>query len=112
MKTNFILANENITYLGELDYFKTNPLPYGIFNKKDTGCGATSVALENARPTIIAMPTTDLINNKVSQYPNERSKNVLLAVYAGIGKAEIAAYIKSVEVPKICCTYDAIAKLN
>lgn len=112
MEVKFITANENITYLGELDYFKSNPLPYGIFNKKDTGCGATSVALENDRPTIIAMPTTDLIDNKVSQYPNERSNKRLLAVYAGVGKNEIQAYVQSMNVPKICCTYDAIPKLS
>lgn len=32
-------------------------LPMGILNKKETGCGATSVILENSQNAIICCPT-------------------------------------------------------
>ena len=50
-------------------------LPSGILNKKETGCGATTVVLENQENVIIACPTRQLIINKVAKYPN-RLKNV------------------------------------
>lgn len=35
-----------------------------IFNKVKTGCGATTIALSNDENYIIAVPTTELIENK------------------------------------------------
>ena len=35
-----------------------------IFNKVRTGCGATTIALTNDENYIIAVPTTELIENK------------------------------------------------
>lgn len=35
-----------------------------IFNKVKTGCGATTIALTNSENYIIAVPTTELIENK------------------------------------------------
>jgi len=43
-----------------------------LFDKGKTGCGGTSVAIENQINTIIAMPYVNVIKNKVAQYPNER----------------------------------------
>jgi len=43
-----------------------------LLDKGKTGCGGTSVALENQINTIIAMPYVNVIKNKVAQYPNER----------------------------------------
>ena len=35
-----------------------------LFNKKQTGCGATELAIRNNIPTIIAMPYVALVKNK------------------------------------------------
>ena len=43
-----------------MDDFPTNC----IFNKVKTGCGATTIALTNNENYIIAVPTTELIENK------------------------------------------------
>ena len=40
-----------------------------IFNKVKTGCGATTIALTNDESYIIAVPTTELIENKC--YPTK-----------------------------------------
>ena len=34
-----------------------------LFNKKQTGCGATELAIRNSIPTIIAMPYVALVKN-------------------------------------------------
>ncbi len=67
---NHIQAPEGAVFVGEF----LDTLPVGILNKKKTGCGATSVALENNENTIVCCPTVQLIKNKVSQYPNKRCK--------------------------------------
>src|SRR5690606_19495910 len=56
-------------------------IPLGYINKSICGCGLTTVAIENSVPTIIAVPTINLVLNKVSQYPNERSDIKVLGVY-------------------------------
>ena len=63
-----ITAPTGAVYLNE---FMTT-LPSGILNKKETGCGATTLVLENQENVIIACPTKQMIVNKVSQYPNKR----------------------------------------
>lgn len=68
MNTNNI-ANQNwtinapagVTYLGEINKETNKPwmteIPTNcLFNKKQTGCGATELAIRNSIPTIIAMP--------------------------------------------------------
>lgn len=87
-------------------------LPEGIFNKKSTGCGASSLALEDKNPTILVSPIKELIDNKVAQYPNERCKYKLLAVYAGVTDSEISDYLDTEPVPKILVTYDSFKRLS
>ena len=42
-------------------------LPHNcIFNKARTGCGGTSIALNNGENYVVAVPTTELIINKCS----------------------------------------------
>ena len=49
-----------------------NDLPHDcIFNKVKTGCGATTIAIKNAENYVIAVPTTEIIENKC--YPIEQS---------------------------------------
>lgn len=102
-----------------------------IFNKVKTGCGATTIALTNDENYIIAVPTTELIENKC--YPIEdRDGNVkfwkkherraglspvvdnLFGLYGNFTlelKKKLKDYLSSVGVKKIICTYDKIDKL-
>ncbi|WP_281548389.1 hypothetical protein [Alistipes sp.] len=58
-------------------------------DKGITGCGATTLAIENDRPTLIAAPTVNLIKNKMQEHPD------LLGVYGDISNQEIADYLKT-----------------
>lgn len=60
-----------------------------IFNKGKTGCGATTLAIENRVPTLIAVPTVNLIKNKLPEHAD------LLGVYGGVTNQEIADYLKA-----------------
>ena len=56
---------ENVEFLTQWNGFE---LPKGILNKGVTGCGATSVAIEDEHKTIICSPRINLIKNKVAQH--------------------------------------------
>lgn len=93
------------------DFFDS--LPYGIISKGACGCGATSFALENNEPTILCVPTVEMVRNKVNQYPNERRNLPLLGVYEGITINDIETYIdKYKEKSKILVTYNSLYKLQ
>ena len=63
-----------------------------ILNKGMTGCGATSVAIRQSVPTIIAMPFVGLIENKISQCKD----GLLLGIYGdGDKRQEISDYMES-----------------
>lgn len=74
-----INAPQNTKYLSKF----MSTLPAGILNKKETGCGATSVVLENRENVIVCCPTIQLIISKVNQYPNERCPYYLQKVMRG-----------------------------
>ena len=76
-----------------------------ILDKGITGCGATTLAIENDRPTLIAAPTVNLIKNKMQEHPD------LLGVYGDISNQEIADYLKTHDRWKIMATYDAIPRV-
>ena len=81
-------------------------LPNGILNKEITGCGGTTLALEDRNKTIICSPRVRLLENKAAQYPNS------LLVIQGVGEAQIRAYIESTPIPKILTTYDSFRKVK
>ena len=56
-----------------------------LFNKKQTGCGATELAIRNSIPTIIAMPYVALVKNKTIYRKDAIS---VLGVYEGIWKIQ------------------------
>ena len=104
-----ITAPTGAEYLNEF----MDTLPQGIVSKNLTGCGATSVVLENEENVIIACPTRQLINNKVAQYPNEKCPYKLLAVQGGVGKHVIEEYIEECNEKqpiKIMVTYDSFPR--
>lgn len=81
-------------------------LPNGILNKELTGCGGTTLALEDENKTVICSPRTKLLENKVAQYPRS------LLVVQGVSDRQIKDYIESVQVPKILTTYDSFRKVK
>jgi len=91
-------------------------LPTGYINKVACGSGFTTVALENDKNVVIAMPTKVLIDNKVAQYPNDRVDYKLFGVYGKVTKSQIDDYvyecIQANKPFKILVTYDSIYKLQ
>ena len=110
-EVKMIKAEKGAKYVHEF----LNELPYGILNKKKTGCGATSMMLENKADVIVCCPTKQLINNKVGQYPNVRCPYTLLGVQEGVGKDDIKQYIAECEEKghpaKILVTYNSFHKI-
>lgn len=107
----YIQAPEGETLVSE---FLTT-LPLGILNKKRTGCGATSVALENHENVVVCCPTVQLIKNKVSQYPNTRCPYKIFGVIAGVKQNDIRDYItqcRGIQPVKIMVTYDSFSKVK
>lgn len=80
-------------------------LPKGILNKGVTGCGATSVAIEDEHKIIICSPRINLILNKHEQYAGT------LAVYGKVTENEIRNYLEQTDKPKILVTYDSLPKV-
>lgn len=103
-----VIPADGAEFCSEMDYFRQNPIPTGIINKKTTGCGLTTVALENPYPTIVSVPTQELIKNKVDQYPNERFDQPIMGFYADNNNLDaLAYYIDAWENPKIIVTYNS-----
>lgn len=98
-----IQAPKNALYCSDF----MSSIPLGIVDKKLTGCGLTTVALENNVPTIVCVPTKEIIRNKVAQYPNDRRKERLFGFHGEVTKAQLHEYIATTEVPKIITTYDS-----
>lgn len=104
-------------------YLHMNDLPNNcIFNKVVTGCGGTTVALQNDEDYVIAVPTTELIINKIGRpdagvgivsFFDGTSRYVygLHGKFATYMEKDILAYVGSNETRKIICTYDKISKL-
>jgi hypothetical protein len=102
-----------------------------IFNKVKTGCGATTNAIKNNIDYVIAVPTTELVENKCFPPKDREGKDVvwskrqkkagvsptngdLFALYGEFNqqvKVELISFLKKSGKKKIICTYDKIEKL-
>ena len=112
-----IIIPERFEYMDQ--YIKENPklFPEGfpvncLLHKGKTGCGGTEMVLNNERNTIIAVPTKDLIKNKIE--PNAQRKerrDYILGVMEGIEEYQIMNYIEQYKVKKIMVTYDSLPKV-
>ena len=112
-----IIIPERFKYMDQ--YIKENPklFPEGfpvncLLHKGKTGCGGTEMVLNNERNTIIAVPTKDLIKNKIE--PNAQRKerrDYILGVMEGIEEYHIINYIEQYKVKKIMVTYDSLPKV-
>lgn len=103
-----IQAKENCNFLNE---FMTELPVNCLFDKGKTGCGGTTIAIENDKDTIIAMPYVNVIKNKVAQYPNEECSNVLFGIYEDVTDQQIIDYIKNNQIKKFAVTYDSLDRL-
>lgn len=99
-----INAPAGATYLSD---FLTEIPANCLFNKKQTGCGATELAIRNSIPTIIAMPYVALVKNKTIYRKDDIS---VLGVYEGIQEQDIIDYAKSHSPLKIAVTYDSLPR--
>lgn len=95
-------------------------LPHNcIFNKVVTGCGGTTVVLQNAEDYVIAVPTTELIINKtdISVSGISRLEYNGIRPFGLFGRFDDAAerklkdYLNSSGTKKIMCTYDKVPRL-
>ena len=104
-------------------YLEMEDLPHNcIFNKVITGCGGTTVALSNNECYIIAVPTQELIKNKIERddagvgtytLQNGETREIfgLFGYSSYMMKKELRDYIESHEIKKIMCTYDKMEML-
>jgi hypothetical protein len=91
-----------------------NEIPIGYIDKTVPGCGLTTVALENNEDTIIAVPNTELIDNKISQYPNGRTDNEVFGIHSEIEDLDLRLeeYLATASPIKIMVTYDSLWRLE
>ncbi|MCR5889257.1 hypothetical protein LRS06_16085 [Hymenobacter sp. J193] len=102
MNTKTIIIPAGTEYLSEI--IKSLPANC-LFDKGKVGCGGTTIAIKDEKPTVIAVPFISLIESKVNQHEN------VLGVTAEVTATEIDKYVKSAKVPKIIVTYDSLPKV-
>lgn len=106
-KTIYTIPQE-VNYLSELDGFQ---LPKGVFNKKTTGCGGTTIALESSDNYVIAVPLVELIDNKVAQHEE------VIGVHANLNsrysefKEAVENTLADGNPVKVMTTYDSFRKV-
>lgn len=107
MIQQIIKIPSGIQYLSEfkMEDGSKYQLPNGILNKELTGCGGTTLALEDEYKTIICSPRVRLLENKKAQYPSA------LLVKGGVNKKDVAKYLEESQTPKILTTYDSLWKV-
>jgi len=118
-----------ITHRG--GFLTMEDLPHNcIFNKVHTGCGATTIVLENDQNYVVAVPTTELIVNKCypthdvdgnTRYwkpsevkPGKSPVKNLFGLYGDFTytlQGQLRAYLREDGVKKIICTYDKLPRL-
>ena len=90
-------------------FLNIEDLPHNcIFNKKITGCGGTTVALTNGEKYVIAVPTTELIINKIG---GTGDRDGIFGLY-GTFDYQLKKSLKNFKGNKIMCTYDKVQYLD
>lgn len=103
-----ITLNYDTEYASE----SMNDIPAGYIDKSICACGMTTVALENDKNVVLAVPTIYLALNKADQYPNTRSNNTVMPVWGETSSTEIDNYWRNSKVSKLICTYDSLHKVK
>lgn len=115
--------NQEIVTQLDTEYYSLPTLPYGYINKTVCGCGMTTVAIENNRNTIIAVPNVSLIENKVNQYKNKNAKLrsrtsvELFGIKGGVTREDIFNEVNKQTMDmnqpiKMMVTYDSLWKVE
>jgi hypothetical protein len=110
------------TYISEISELQ-NTLPHGILNKQITGCGGSTVALENKEDWVIAMPTRNLLVNKRYKYDVDKYTKLdnpiakLYCYYGGFqNQTDLDTYIEQCRADgrgvKILTTYDQLTRVT
>lgn len=109
LRLNPIIASKEYTYLDQvLKEFPTNCL----LHKGKTGCGGTEMVLKDKNNIIIAVPTKDLIKNKIEPGgARKERRDYILGVMEGISDYDIKEYLSKYEVKKIMVTYDSLSRV-
>ena len=111
---------ENFKIESDDGFLHLEDLPHNrIFNKVVTGCGGTTVVLQNAEDYVIAVPTTELIINKtyITQAGISKLSYNGIRPFGLFGRFDDAAerklkdYLNSSGTKKIMCTYDKVPRL-
>ncbi|MEZ5103530.1 MAG: hypothetical protein R2757_03460 [Draconibacterium sp.] len=102
MEKEIIQAPKTANYLAD---FMTKLPVNCLFDKGRTGCGGTTIAIENEIDTIITMPYVNVIKNKQGQHKN------LFGIYQGVTEVEITDYLNTHQIKKIAVTYDKLEYL-
>jgi hypothetical protein len=77
--------------------------PNSFISKGLTGCGATTILLENNQPMILSCPTNELCHGKSTA---ERHSGKVLWYRAETTDNEVREYMSTVTVPKFIAVYD------
>ena len=107
-----IEIKKEVNYLGEV----MKSLPENcLFNKGSVGGGGTTIALTEARNTIVTVPYVEMIKNKevqVAENTNGIYPYGVLGVYNGVDEYDIMDFIDDTEgFVKILVTYDSLPKV-
>ena len=90
-------------------FLNIEDLPHNcIFNKKVTGCGGTTVALTNGEKYVIAVPTIELIVNKIG---GAGDRDGIFGLY-GTFDYQLKKALKNFKGNKIMCTYNKVEYLD
>ena len=111
-----IHAPETAEYLQD---FMTELPVNCLLDKGRTGCGGTTLALENDKDTIIAMPYVSLIKNKQKQCNDKKIDVISIFSPNGLKECdlkpatnnEIIDYVNTNNKRKILVTYDSLKRL-
>lgn len=91
-----------------VEAFLTEFEPNSIISKGLTGCGATTILLENHQPMILSSPTNELCHGKSTA--NKHFGKVLW-YEAGTKDDAVREYLNRVKVPKFIAVYDQTSNL-
>lgn len=87
----------------DVEAYLTQFEPNSFISKGLTGCGATTILLENNQPLILSCPTNELCQCKSTA---ERHSGKVLWYKAGTTDKEVQEYLSTVTIPKIIAVYD------
>lgn len=82
--------------------------PNSFISKGLTGCGATTILLENNQPMILSCPTNELCHGKSTA---DRHSGKILWYKAGTTDNEVREYLSTATIPKFIAVYDQTVNL-